>query len=79
MARILVLIVATILPAAVGAMFLLLVADAQSACPLSRCGGESGDAWMLPFFAAPIGVPAIILTIVMVIVTAVVAARRRRS
>jgi hypothetical protein len=74
-----VLIVATIMPAAVGAMFLLLVAYAQSACPLSRCNGENGDVWMLPFFAAPIGVPAIILTIILAIITALMAARGRRS
>jgi len=79
MARILVLIVATIMPAAVGAMFLLLVAYAQSACPLSRCSGESGDVWMLPFLAAPIGVTAIILTIILAIITAVMAARGMRS
>jgi hypothetical protein len=34
---------------------------------------------MLPFLAAPIGVSAIIPTIIMAIITAVMAARGRRS
>ena len=73
------MIIVTILLAAVGAMFLLLIAYAQSACPLTRCSGERGDVWMLPFFAAPIGVPVIILAIILSIITAVTVARGRRS
>jgi hypothetical protein len=52
------------------AFYLLTVLWAQLNCSLipvigRQCGGPELDAWMIPFFLAPIGIPALIGTITM--------------
>jgi lysylphosphatidylglycerol synthetase-like protein (DUF2156 family) len=64
----------------VAAIWLLLIAYAQMNCSQvpwlgTQCHDERGDVWMLPFFSAPIGLPAFVISVVLLIVRA----RRRRS
>lgn len=47
------------------ALFLAMIAMANAACPMLRCNGPEGDGWMLPFLFAPIGIPALIGTVVL--------------
>ena len=58
--------------------FVFLIALAQLSCPVligTQCSMGGGDIWMLPFFYAPIGIPAVIASIVILIVRAI----RRRA
>ncbi len=64
-------IIARALLVVVAAVFVALIVLAQSTCSLvpsigTRCHDERGDIWMLPFFAAPIGIPALIASIAMI-------------
>ncbi|MDE2065454.1 MAG: hypothetical protein KGJ00_23870 [Bradyrhizobium sp.] len=48
--------------------FVIVILAAQQTCSLipsigHQCNGPDGDVWMLPFFFAPIGIPALIATI----------------
>jgi len=56
---------------AAAVLYLLTIIWAQLNCSLipavgRHCGGPELDAWMVPFFLAPIGVPAIIGVVLMV-------------
>jgi hypothetical protein len=56
-------------------VFVLLITAAQQTCSLipsigHQCHGSDGDIWMLPFFFAPIGIPALIAAIAISIVAA---------
>ncbi len=44
--------------------FLGTVVLAQTACPYLSCNGPEGDGWMLPLFAAPFGLPALLASAV---------------
>jgi len=44
------------------ALFIVMLVGAQSACPLLKCKGPDGDVWMPPFFFAPIGFPALVMS-----------------
>jgi hypothetical protein len=56
------------------AVFVLLIVSAQLNCSQiasigHQCYGPAGDVWMIPFFFAPIGIPALIGSIVISIVS----------
>jgi hypothetical protein len=60
--------------------WLALIVAAQQTCSIlpsigHQCHGPEGDVWMLPFFLAIIGLPAVIASIVII----GAAVRRRRS
>jgi hypothetical protein len=54
------------------AVFVLTIVSAQLTCsPIAslghQCHGADGDVWMLPFFFAPIGIPALIGSIAIIV------------
>jgi hypothetical protein len=56
------------------AVFVLAVVSAQLSCSQiasigHQCGGSDGIVWVLPFFFAPIGIPALVGSIVISIVS----------
>jgi len=63
----------------VAGLFILTIVWAQLVCSLipsigTQCRGPELDAWMVPFFLAPLGVPALISSLALLI-----GASRRRS
>jgi hypothetical protein len=57
---------------AAAALFVVSLIFAQQACSIfpsfgHQCNGPEGDAWMLPFILAPIGLPAMIAALVFMI------------
>jgi hypothetical protein len=66
-------VIASVVVYAVTAIWILLIAFAQMHCSMlpwlgTRCHDKRGDIWMLPFFSAPIGLPAFLISIVLLIV-----------
>jgi hypothetical protein len=67
----------------VAGIWFYLIAYSEMNCPLLTsvgppCSGERGDVWMLPFFGAVFGIPALILSIVIIVMMIITAARRKR-
>ncbi|MCW2274297.1 hypothetical protein GJ654_09605 [Rhodoblastus acidophilus] len=57
---------------AAAALFVLTLIFAQATCsPFASssraCNGPEGDVWMLPFFLAPVGLPAVVAAIVFMV------------
>jgi hypothetical protein len=60
----------------VAAIYVLLIVAAELTCSIvpsigNQCHGPDGDVWMAPFFLAPIGIPALIGSVVIFIIMAV--------
>ncbi len=56
----------------VAALFVVTIVWAQRECSLipaigTQCRGAEADAWMVPFFVAPFGVPALISSLAILI------------
>ena len=54
----------------IAALFVVIILWAQNSCSLipsigHQCNGPEGDAWMLPFMLAPVGIPALIYSVVL--------------
>jgi hypothetical protein len=62
--------------------WLALILYAQSYCSIfksfgNQCHDERGDIWMLPFFAAVIGLPATLISLIVILTAAVRSLRER--
>jgi len=44
-------------------IFVLILVDAQIACPIPTCKGPEGDVWMLVFVVTPLGLPALVMSV----------------
>ena len=45
------------------ALFVVALVGAQIGCPIPRCTGPDGDAWMPAFLFAPLGIPALVASV----------------
>jgi len=45
------------------AIFIVTLAVGQLGCPIQTCKGPDGDAWMPAFFFAPLGLPALVISV----------------
>ncbi len=48
---------------AAAAIFIWTLVIGQIGCPLARCKGPDGDAWMPAFFFTPFGLPALVMSV----------------
>jgi hypothetical protein len=45
------------------AIFIVMLVGAQTSCPIPACKGPEGDAWMPALFFAPLGLPALVMSV----------------